>query len=165
MPGRNDVPLRVSAKTDYALRAAAELAGLNGGGLVKAEQIAQAQAIPVKFLLTILAELSHRGIVRSQRGSVGGYRLARPADQITLADVIRAVDGEVATIREALPRQSQYAGPAEGLRDAWLAVEASRLAILDRLTLADLVRGSVPAVLSDLATWQGSGRRGRFARC
>ena len=91
--------MRVSAKADYAVRAAAELATTEGGGPVKAERIAEAQEIPIKFLETILLELKHAGIVRSQRGPDGGYALARPADGIALADVIRAVDGPLANVR------------------------------------------------------------------
>ena len=100
---RQEMPVRVSAKTDYALRAAAELAAANGDGLVKADLIAQAQGIPLKFLLNILNELKQDEIVRSQRGSEGGYRLARPADSITLGDVVRAVEGRLSTVRDAPP--------------------------------------------------------------
>jgi len=142
---RQEMPVRVSAKTDYALRAAAELAAANGDGLVKADQIAQAQGIPLKFLLNILNELKQDEIVRSQRGSEGGYRLARPADSITLGDVVRAVEGRLSTVRDAPPDEVFYGGPAEGLRDVWLTLQAAVRGILDSVTLADLVRGAVPA--------------------
>ncbi len=142
---RQEMPVRISAKTDYALRATAELAAANGDGLVKADQIAQAQGIPLKFLLNILNELKQDEIVRSQRGSEGGFRLARPADSITLGDVIRAVEGRLSTIREAPPDEVFYGGPAEGLRDVWLTLQAAVHGVLDSVTLAELVRVSDPA--------------------
>lgn len=138
---RRELPVRVSAKTDYALRAAAELAaaGARGSGLVKAERIARAQAIPLKFLLNIMNELRHEGIVRSQRGSDGGYRLARPAASITLADVIRAVDGPLSTARDGPPGEAMYEGPAAGLRDVWVGIEQALERTLGGITLADLL--------------------------
>src|ERR687892_1707064 len=108
--------MRVSAKVDYALRAAAELAAASDGP-VKGEQIASAQGIPLKFLENILLELRHAGLVQSQRGAEGGYWLARPAASITLADVIRAVEGPVANVRGEAPERVEYAGSAEPLRD------------------------------------------------
>ena len=104
--------MRVSAKVDYALRAAAELARADAGP-VKGERIAQAQSIPLKFLENILLELRHDGIVQSQRGAEGGYWLARPADQITLAEVIRAVEGPIANVRGVRPEQAEFEGPAD----------------------------------------------------
>jgi Rrf2 family protein len=142
---RQEMPVRISAKTDYALRATAELAAANGDGLVKADQIAQAQGIPLKFLLNILNELKQDEIVRSQRGSEGGFRLARPADSITLGDVVRAVEGPLSTIREAPPDEVFYGGPAEGLRDVWLTLRAAVQGVLDSITLAELVRVADPA--------------------
>src|SRR6266487_387403 len=102
--------MRVSAKADYAVRAAAELAAAAGAGPVKGERIAEAQRIPLKFLENILAELKHGGIVRSQRGAEGGYWLAHPPDQITVADVIRVVDGPLANVRGVRPEAVEYAG-------------------------------------------------------
>src|ERR671936_581505 len=110
--------MRVSAKVDYAVRAGAELAAA-GDGPVKGERIAQAQAIPLKFLENILLDLKHAGLVQSQRGVEGGYWLARPAEEISLADVIRAVEGPIANVRGLRPEQVAYAGAAEPLRDAW----------------------------------------------
>src|SRR4029434_6285272 len=100
-------PMRVSAKADYAVRAAVELAAA-GKGPVKGDRIAEAQGIPLKFLENILAELRHAGLVQSQRGAEGGYWLARPADQVTVADVIRAVDGPLANVRGARPESISY---------------------------------------------------------
>ena len=145
LAGRLDLPVRVSAKTDYALRAAAELAaaGSNGGsGQLKAERIAQAQAIPLKFLLNIMNELRHEGIVRSQRGSDGGYRLARPAGAITLAEIIRAVDGPLSTVRDGPPQDALYEGPARALREVWVGIQQSLEVTLEGITLADLLDGS-----------------------
>src|SRR5436305_3243214 len=118
--------MRVSAKVDYALRACAELAAA-GDGPVKGERIAQAQQIPFKFLENILLELKHAGLVQSQRGAEGGYWLARGSDEITLADVIRAVEGPIANVRGLRPEQVEYAGAAEPLREVWIAVRANLL--------------------------------------
>ena len=135
--------MRVSAKADYALRAAIELAAA-GEGPVKGERIAQAQEIPLKFLENILVELRHAGIVRSQRGVEGGYWLARPAEEVSLAEVIRAVEGPIADVRGVGPQEVEYAGPAERLRDVWIAVRASLRSVLEEVTLADVARGELP---------------------
>src|SRR2546421_11855534 len=113
--------MRVSAKVDYALRACAELAAA-GEGPVKGDRIAQAQEIPLKFLENILLDLKHAGLVRSQRGVEGGYWLARPPEQISLADVIRAVEGPIANVRGMRSEDAQYAGAAAPLREVWVAV-------------------------------------------
>src|SRR6059058_6192804 len=122
-------PMRVSAKVDYALRAVIELAAA-GDGPVKGERIAQAQEIPLKFLENILGDLRHAGIVRSQRGSDGGYWLARSADDIAVADVIRAVEGPIANVRGLGPEEVAYVGSAEPLREVWIAVRASLRGVL-----------------------------------
>jgi len=122
---RENAPVRVSAKADYALRAAAELAAAEGEGPVKGEQLARAQGIPPKFLENILLELRHAGLVQSQRGVEGGYWLARPAAEITLAEVIRAVEGPLANVRGTRPESVEYEGAAESLRQVWIAVRAS----------------------------------------
>ena len=137
------MPLRISAKTDYALRAAAELATADGS-LVKGETIAQAQGIPLRYLLNILSELRNARIVRSHRGADGGYRLARPAQEITLADVVVAVEGSLAVVQDLPPAELAYAGPAGGLRVVWLAVQDALQAVLGSVTLADLASGSLP---------------------
>jgi Rrf2 family protein len=142
--------VRVSAKADYALRAAAELAAAEGKGPVKGEQLARAQAIPAKFLENILLELRHAGLVQSQRGAEGGYWLARPAEEITLAEVIRAVEGPLANVRGTRPESLEYQGTAEPLRNVWIAVRASLRRVLESVTLADVAHGELPASLDDL---------------
>ena len=143
--------MRVSAKVDYALRAGAELAAVAGRGAVKGERIAQAQAIPFKFLENILSELRHAGIVASQRGAEGGYMLARPAEDIRLADVIRAVEGPIANVRGQRPEQVEYAGAAEPLREVWIAVRGNLRAVLETTTLADVAGGRLPDDVSRIA--------------
>ena len=132
--------MRVSAKVDYAIRAAVELAASDGVGPVKGERIAQAQEIPLKFLENILGDLRHAGIVRSQRGVEGGYWLARAADEITVAEIVRAVEGPIANVRGVGPEQVEYAGSAERLRDVWIAVRANLRAVLEHVTIADVAQ-------------------------
>src|SRR5213595_2904229 len=141
--------MRVSAKADYALRAVIEVAG-SADGPVKGERIAQAQEIPLKFLENILGDLRQAGLVRSQRGVEGGYWLARPAAEITLADVIRAVEGPLANVRGVRPESIEYAGSAEPLREVWVAVRASLRAVLEEVTLADVAHGELPAAVREL---------------
>lgn len=149
--------MRISAKADYAVRAMAELAAARDGRPMKGDQIAQAQAIPLKFLLNILSELKHARIVRSQRGADGGFQLARPAAEITLAEVIRAVEGPLASVHEVRPEEVTYQGAAESLRDVWIAVRANLRAVLEAVTVADLASGSLPAsvkaIVSDPEAW------------
>ena len=142
--------MRISAKADYAIRAAAELASA-GDGPVKAERIAQAQEIPLKFLENILLDLRHADLVVSRRGVDGGYWLARPAAEISLAEVIRAVDGPLANVRGLRPEDVEYAGSAERLRDVWIALRASLRAVLEQVTLADLADGPLPGPVAELA--------------
>ena len=148
--------MRVSAKSDYALRAVIELAAA-GEGPVKGERIAQAQEIPLKFLENILGELRHAGIVRSQRGAEGGYWLARRAEEITVADVVRAVEGPIANVRGVGPEAVEYAGTAAALRDVWIAMRASLRAVLEHVTVADIARGELPpevaALVHDPEAW------------
>jgi Rrf2 family protein len=141
--------VRTTAKVDYAIRAAAELAAA-GDGQVKAERIAQAQGIPAKFLENILLDLKHAGLVQSQRGPDGGYRLALPPEQIALADVIRAVEGPLANVRGISPDQLEYEGAAERLREVWVAVRVSLRSVLEHVTLADLARGELPERIEEL---------------
>lgn len=142
--------MRVSAKADYAIRAAVELAAA-GEGPVKGERIAQAQEIPPNFLENILADLRNAGIVASRRGADGGYWLAKPAEEVSLADVIRAVDGPLANVRGVRSDQIEYHGTAEKLRDVWVAVRASLRGVLETVTLADLARGDLPENVRALA--------------
>jgi len=141
--------VRVSAKADYAVRAAVELAAA-GDGPVKGERIAQAQSIPPNFLENILSDLRIAGLVASRRGQEGGYWLAQPAERISVADVIRAVDGPLANVRGIRPEQVEYGGTAEPLRDVWVAVRASLRNVLEHVTLADLARGELPGVVRTL---------------
>ncbi|HET8741083.1 MAG TPA: Rrf2 family transcriptional regulator [Gaiella sp.] len=129
--------MRVSAKVDYALRAMLELAA--AGGLVKGEQLATAQGIPQKFLESILVELRHAELVTSRRGVEGGYALGRPAEEVSLADVIRAVEGPIATVRGARPEEVEYVGVAVGLQPVWLELRSAMRGVLEETTLADVV--------------------------
>jgi Rrf2 family protein len=142
--------VRVSAKADYAIRAAVELAAA-GDGPVKGERIAQAQQIPPNFLENILADLRNAGVVASRRGAEGGYWLARPADEVSLAEVIRAVDGPLANVRGVRSEQVSYEGSAEPLRDVWVAVRASLRSVLEQVTLADVAANTLPPEIKALA--------------
>ena len=154
--------VRISAKSDYAVRAMAELAVAGEQGAVKAEQISIAQDIPLNFLLGILRELRNSHLVRSQRGRDGGYVLSRPASEIALADVIRAVDGPLANVRDLSLTELSYPGAAESLREVWMAVRGSLREVLENVTVADLA--TRPAA----AQRQGTGRpppgRARLSR-
>ena len=135
--------MRLSARVDYALRAAAELASA-AEGPVTTEQLARAQEIPAKFLEHILNQLRRAGLVRSQRGPVGGYWLARAADAISLADIIRAVDGPLLGVRGERPEQIDYTGAARPLQQVWIALRASERSILETVTLANIASGELP---------------------
>ena len=142
--------MRISARADYAVRAAVELASA-GGGPVKGEALATAQGIPPKFLENILGDLRHARLVRSQRGAEGGYWLARPADQISVADVMRAVEGPLATVRGEPPEDVGYAGAAEPLQQVWIAVRKNLRDVVEHVTLADLAAGRLPDAIAALA--------------
>ena len=149
--------MRISAKTDYALRAAVELAAAEGEGLVKGERLATAQGIPLRFLENILTSLKHAGIVASRRGADGGYGLARPAADVSLADVIRAIDGPLAGVSGVRPESLDFTGTAAPLRDVWVAVRAALRDVLERTTLADVAAGELPdhvlALLQEEDAW------------
>jgi Rrf2 family protein len=130
--------MRVSAKVDYALRAMAELAAAPPG-LMTAEQLASAQHIPPKFLESILSQLRSGGLVASHRGAEGGYELARPARDISIAEVIRVLEGPIATVRGVRPDELAYEGAASGLREIWLELRTQIRGVLEQTTLADLV--------------------------
>jgi Rrf2 family protein len=130
--------VRVSAKVDYGLRAILELAAAPPGFVTSAE-IAAAQDVPPKFLENILLQLRHAGLVTSQRGAEGGHRLARPAEEISVADVIRALEGPIATVRGARPDDLDYEGAAAGLKDVWLALRSSMRGVLEDTTLAEII--------------------------
>ena len=141
--------MRVSAKADYAVRAAIELAS-SGEGPVKGTVVGKAQKIPLRFLENILGELRHAGLVQSQRGSEGGYWLARPAAEITVAEIIRAVEGPLASVRGERPEDLEYRGEAEPLRDVWVALRANIRQVLESVTLADVVSGELPPDVREL---------------
>lgn len=142
--------MRVSAKADYAVRAAAELAAAEEGP-IKGERLADAQDIPLQFLEHILLELKHHGIIRARRGAKGGYWLAKPADEITIAEIVRAVEGPIAHVQSTPPEAIEYRGNAEHLQEVWIAVRASLRSVLEEVTLADLVSGELPEPVKDLA--------------
>ena len=136
--------MRISAKSDYAIRAMAELASAYPGAAMKAEDIADAQDIPLNFLLGILRELRNGQLVRSVRGREGGYLLSRSPQQIALADVIRVVDGPLANVRDLSLSELSYPGAAESLRDVWMAVRGSLREVLENVTVGDLASGKLP---------------------
>ena len=142
--------MRISAKVDYAVRAAVELADA-GDEPIKGEAIAEAQGIPLKFLENILGELKHSGIVVSRRGAQGGYWLARPADEVALAEIVRAVEGPLATVRGQGPESLEFVGAATPLQKVWIAVRANLRAVMDRVTLADIVSGELPENVRELS--------------
>ena len=143
--------MRISAKADYAVRAAVELAAADGDKPVKAERIAVAQEIPLNFLENILGELRHAGIVRSHRGAEGGFRLAKPASEITIADIIRAVEGPLASVRGGPPEETSYPGASEALPRVWIAVRASLRNVVEHVTVADVAGGKLPSGIDKLA--------------
>lgn len=144
--------MRITAKADYAVRAAAELAAAVGSERpVKGETIATRQGIPQKFLENILADMRQAGLVKSQRGVDGGYRLAKAPRDVTVADVIRAVEGPLASVRGEAPEDIRYSGAAEPMQDVWIAVRASLRGVLEDVSLADLAAGRAPARVAKLA--------------
>lgn len=153
--------MHVSARADYALRAVAELAAA-GEALLKREAIAERQRIPPEFLESILLELKHAGIVQSQRGAAGGFRLGRSASEISLADVIRAVDGPMSDVRGDRPELVDYPGAAASLQEVWIAIRASLREILEGTSLQDLVDGTLPPRVRELTrdpeSWVSLGR-------
>ncbi len=144
--------MRISAKVDYAVRAMCELAAHTLDAPLKAEQIASAQEIPLSFLENILVDLRRAGFVRSLRGQVGGYRMAKPASEITIADVIRAVEGPLADVRGMRPESLTFTGSAAPLRDVWLATRVSLRRVLERVSIADVVGGEIPPDVAELLT-------------
>ena len=142
--------MRISAKVDYAVRAAVELAAA-GEEPIKGEAIAEAQGIPLKFLENILGELKHSGIVASRRGAHGGYWLAKDADEVSLADIVRAVEGPLATVRGEGPESLEYQGGAAPLQKVWIALRANLRAVMDATTLADVVSGELPDEVKELS--------------
>ena len=141
--------MRVTARGDYAVRAAVELAAA-GGAARKVSELAAAQDIPPRFLENILLALRRAGLVQSRRGTDGGFRLSRPPEEITVASVLRAVDGPIANVQGVPPSQVTYTGSATALRDVWVAVRASLRAVLEQVTLADIANGTLPPEVTEL---------------
>ena len=141
--------MRTTAKADYAVRAAVELAA-SGDAPVSAERIADAQGIPVNFLENILLDLRRAGIVESRRGAAGGYLLAKPADEIALADVVRAAEGPLASVRGLSPDTLEYEGSAVPLREVWVALRSAVRSVLEHVTLADVATGELPPLVAEL---------------
>lgn len=181
--------MRITAKIDYAVRACVELAatepGLRAPGTadgprdpgaaaerpwVKAETVAERQGVPVPFVLSILSELRRAGIVESRRGAEGGYRLAHPASAVTVADVVRAIDGPLASVGGGYVEDVSYGGSATAVRDVWVALRAAMRTVLDATSLADVARGDLPgpvvALLADDGAWstRPHGRSTRVGR-
>ena len=136
--------MHVTAKADYAVRAVIELANSSQASPRKVDEVAQAQSIPVSFLENILTQLRSSGVVRSQRGPEGGYWLARPAEEVNLAQVIRAVEGPLVGIRGQRPEEIEYVGSAESLREVWIALRANLRKVLEKVTVADVAEGKLP---------------------
>lgn len=144
--------MRVSAKVDYAVRALAELAAAGPSAPMKGEAIAAAQGMPLKFTENILGELRRGGIVASQRGAVGGYWLSVPAGTVTIADVIRVVEGALADVRGEPPEAVEYPGAAAALQDVWIATRATLRSVLEVVTIADVAGGHLPDVVRRLSS-------------
>ena len=141
--------MRITAKVDYAVRAATELAAAPGGR-VKGDVVAERQGIPPKFLENILADLRRAGLVASQRGADGGYRLAVAADQVSVADIIRAVEGPLADVHGTPPEKVVYQGAAADLPQVWVATRAALRSVLENVSVADVVSGTLPPVAAGL---------------
>jgi Rrf2 family protein len=141
--------VEISARAEYAVRALAELTKAGGGPLTVAD-LAAAQEIPARFLQNILLQLRQRSLVHSQRGAEGGYRLARPPAEISLADILRAIDGPLAAVRGERPESVRYQGSAVALADVWLALRVSMRHVIEEVTLEDLVNGPLPTHVAEL---------------
>lgn len=141
--------VHVTAKADYAMRAMVEIAA-SAEGRAKAEQIAEAQDIPLGFLRGILTDLRRAGLIVSQRSANGGFRLARDASEISIGDVVRSVEGPLAQVRGLKPTELDYPGAAAPLRDVWIALRCNLRAILDHTTIADVATGSLPDHVREL---------------
>jgi Rrf2 family protein len=150
--------MHVTAKADYAVRAVIELAGSDQDSPRKVDEVARAQSIPVSFLENILTQLRSSGIVRSQRGPEGGYWLAQPAEQVSLAQIIRAVEGPLVGVRGQRPEEVEYAGSSESLRQVWVALRANLRKVLEHVTVADVAAGALPkdvlALTREEEAWQ-----------
>ena len=142
--------MRISAKADYAVRAAIELAASPDAKPIKGTKLAEAQEIPLQFLEHILLDLKRAGLVRTKRGASGGYWLAEDPAAVSVADVIRAVEGPLANIQDLPPEETKYEGSAERLRDVWIAVRQNLREVLESVTLEDLAAKRLPAAITSL---------------
>ncbi|MBO0693137.1 MAG: Rrf2 family transcriptional regulator [Acidimicrobiaceae bacterium] len=149
--------MEISAKAEYSIRALAELTAA-GGGPVPVVELAEAQDMPPRFLQNLLSQLRRRGVVFSQRGTEGGYRLARPASEISLAEVLRAIDGPLANVAGERPEDLHYTPPADHLADVWIAVRVALREVLEEVSIADVVEGRLPPVVLDLLARAGDPR-------
>jgi Rrf2 family protein len=141
---RENPRMHVTAKADYAIRAVVELADSSQASPRKVDEVARAQDIPVSFLENILTQLRSAGIVRSQRGPEGGYWLARPAEEVNLAQIIRAVEGPLVGVRGQRPEEIEYVGSAEMLQQVWIALRSNLRKVLEQVTVADVSSGKLP---------------------
>ena len=155
--------MRMSAKAEYAVRAMTQLAAAGPGSLVKTDDLAKAQGIPPQFLVDILSDLRADRLVRSHRGRDGGYELGRPAADISIADVLRCIDGPLASVRDIPLGDLDYTGPTTALADVWRALRASMRSVLEQTSLADVAANDLPAHVGRLARDYRSqeNRRGR----
>ena len=149
--------MRITARVDYAVRAALELAAAAPEALT-AERIATAQQIPIRFLQAILRDLQGARLVTSQRGREGGYRLALPPEEIALARVMRVEQGFLADVHGQRPEDLEYPGPAAALGTVWVAARASYRSVLEKVTLADVVAGRLPAHVDELVALEDAWR-------
>lgn len=143
--------MRMSAKAEYAVRAMVGLATAESGTLVPTDELAAAQGISAQFLVDILSDLRAGRLVRSRRGRDGGYELARPATEITIADVLRCIEGPLASVHDTGVRDLPYSGPTAALTDVWRALRASMRMVLEETTLADVAAGALPEHVGRLA--------------
>jgi Rrf2 family protein len=153
--------MRVSAKADYALRALIEMAARAGGTEVRpvsAEELGRLQEIPHNFLQAILADLRKAGIVHAQRGQAGGWRLAKAATTVSVADVIRAVDGPLVSVYGLRPEAVSYNERADALQRVWIAARHSLRDVFEQVSVADLAAGELPLPVARLTedddAWQ-----------
>ncbi len=149
----------MSARVDYAMRALLELTAVAESGtdrLVTRDELAEPQGIPSSFLESILRQLRQAGLISSRRGVDGGYRLAKPADSVTVGDVVRALDGPLSAVRGDRPQNATYVGPAEHLQDVWIATRAAIRNVLDEVTLADIAHNDLPAEVTSLTASPGA---------
>lgn len=150
--------MQVNARVDYAVRAVVEIAGAHGA-VMRKKELSETQAIPERFLENILAQLVRTGVLAGTRGPQGGYTLGRPADRITVADIVRAVDGPLAAVRGIPPEQLEYPESTRPIQTVWIAVRASLRAVLERVTIADLEGAALPSDITALLDQPGAWER------